>query len=66
MANQIGEFYAPLPETRAAESVASHLRLYWTPKEIRELAHYVNEGHAGLNPTAARGLEALKQPVAAP
>lgn len=61
MANQIGDFYAAMPEKEAAESVATHLKRFWTPKMIRELIAYVGEGHAGLNPTAARALGALKQ-----
>ena len=38
MANQIGDFYATMPEKEAVDGAASHLRLYWTPKMIRELA----------------------------
>ena len=34
MANQIGDFYASMPEPEATEGAASHLRLYWTPKMI--------------------------------
>ena len=37
MANQIGDFYAAMPEKEAAEGAASHLRLYWTPKMIGEI-----------------------------
>ena len=36
MANQIGEFYASMPEQEATKGAASHLRMYWTPKMIRE------------------------------
>jgi formate dehydrogenase subunit delta len=65
MANQIGDFYAALPEAQGAESFASHLRLYWTPKMIRELVEYSAEGQAHLNPTAARGLLTMKQTATA-
>jgi formate dehydrogenase subunit delta len=61
MANQIGDFYAAMPEKEAADGVASHLRLYWTPKMIRELVTFAEEGRAGLNPTAAHAIEALKR-----
>ncbi len=61
MANQIGDFYAAMPEKEAAAGAASHLRLYWTPKMIRELVAFAESGHAGLNPTAAHAVEALKR-----
>ena len=37
MANQIGEFYATMPEKEATEGAARHLKRYWTPKMIREI-----------------------------
>jgi formate dehydrogenase subunit delta len=61
MANQIGDFYAAMPKDEATAGAASHLRAYWTPKMIRELAAFVDEGHAGLNPTAAHAVEALRR-----
>ena len=61
MANQIGDFYAAMPEKEAAAGAASHLRHYWTPKMIRELVAFAEEGHAGLNRTAAHAVEALKR-----
>jgi formate dehydrogenase subunit delta len=61
MANQIGDFYAAMPEKEAAEGAVSHLRHYWTPKMIRELIAFAEEGRSGLNPTAAHAVEALKR-----
>jgi formate dehydrogenase subunit delta len=61
MANQIGDFYASMPEQEAIDGTASHLRRYWTPKMIRELIAFADEGHARLNPTAAGAVDALKQ-----
>ncbi len=61
MANQIGDFYAALPDGEAAAQAASHLRAYWTPKMIRELVGFVEGGRAGLNPTAAHAVEALRR-----
>ena len=60
MANQIGEFHAALPEAEGIEGTAKHLRLYWTPKMIRELAAVARRGGEGLNPTARRAIESLK------
>ena len=61
MANQIGEFYATMPEQGATEGAASHLRLYWTPKMIREIIAFADEGHPGLNAVAARAVQSLKE-----
>jgi formate dehydrogenase subunit delta len=61
MANQIGDFYAAMPEQEAKDGVATHLRRYWTPKMIRELIGFVDHGGRGLNATAASAVEALRQ-----
>jgi formate dehydrogenase subunit delta len=61
MANQIGEFYASMPDREAIQGAASHLRLYWTPKMIREIIAFADEGHSGLNAVAARAIDSLKQ-----
>jgi formate dehydrogenase subunit delta len=60
MANQIGDFYASMPEREATAGAASHLRLYWTPKMIREIIAFADEGHSGLNAIAARAIDSLK------
>ena len=48
MANQIGDFYAAMPEKEAVAGAAAHLRLYWTPKMIRELVAFADADGAGL------------------
>jgi len=65
MANQIGDFYAVMPEREATEGAASHLRMYWTPKMIREIIAFADQGHPGLNAVAARAIQSLKQSVTA-
>jgi formate dehydrogenase subunit delta len=65
MANQIGDFYAAVPEHEAIEAVATHLSRFWTPKMIRELVQFAEHGGPGLKPTAARAVEALKQTATA-
>jgi len=60
MANQIGDFYAVMPESEATEGAARHLKRYWTPKMIRELVAFAEARGEGLNPTAARAVETLK------
>jgi hypothetical protein len=49
-----------MPEHEAIEGTASHLRLYWTPKMIREIIVVADQGHSGLNAIAARAIESLK------
>jgi formate dehydrogenase subunit delta len=61
MANQIGDFYASVPEQESTAGAASHLRLYWTPKMIREIIAFADEGHPGLNAVAARAVQSLKE-----
>jgi FdhD/NarQ family/NADH-dependant formate dehydrogenase delta subunit FdsD len=61
MANQIGEYHASMPEREATEGAASHLRLYWTPKMIREIIAFADQGHPGLNAVAARAVQSLKE-----
>ena len=65
MANQIADFYAAMPEREAIAGAASHLSLYWTPKMIREIIAFADQGHLGLNPIAARAVESLKQKATA-
>ena len=65
MANQIGDFYAAMPEREATEGAAAHLSLYWTPKMIREIIAFADQGHSGLNATAARAVQSLKQKATA-
>jgi formate dehydrogenase subunit delta len=64
MANQIGDFYASMPEREATEGAASHLRMYWTPKMIREIIAFADQGHPGLNAIAARAVQSLKETAA--
>lgn len=60
MANQIGDFFAPMPEETGARNAATHLKRYWTPKMIGEMITYVDSGGSGLNATAGRAVEQLR------
>ncbi len=60
MANQIGDFFAPQPEAKAAEGVATHLKRFGTPKMIAEVVERSMQPDCGLNPTAERGVTLLK------
>lgn len=61
MANQIGDFYAAMPEAEGADGAQKHLRLYWTPKMIRELLAFADTGGGDLNRTARAALALLRQ-----
>ena len=65
MANQIGDYFAAMPEHEAIEGTASHLRLYWTPKMIREIIVVADQGQSGLHVIAARAIESLNPSVSA-
>jgi formate dehydrogenase subunit delta len=65
MANQISANFGAMPEPEAIAGAALHLRLYWTPKMIREIIAFADQGHPGLNPIAARAVQSLKQSVTA-
>lgn len=65
MANQIADFFAAMPEAEAVDGAAMHLGLYWTPKMIREIIAFADQGDPGLNPIALRAIELLKQKAAA-
>ena len=61
MANQIGAAFGAMPEREAAAGAATHLKLYWTPKMIREIVAFADLGGAGLNAIAAGAVAALKE-----
>ena len=61
MANQIGAFYAAMPDREATAGAVSHLRAFWTPKMIDELLVLADQEGAALNPTAAHAVEALRR-----
>jgi formate dehydrogenase subunit delta len=61
MANQIGDFFAPMPDQEATEGVATHLRRYWTPKMICGIISYVGSGGGALHPVVARAVDLLER-----
>ena len=60
MANQIAEYFAPLPEAEGASGVANHLKRFWAPKMIAELVERSKTEDCGLNEIATRGVERLR------
>jgi formate dehydrogenase subunit delta len=48
MANQIGEFFAAMPDrAEALLGLAEHLRKFWDPRMRRELLAHLDSGAAG-------------------
>ena len=60
MANQIGAAFMTMPQQQAIAGAATHLRLYWTPKMIREIIAFAESERTGLNAIAAGAVTALK------
>lgn len=60
MAEQIGAFFAPYPDARAAEGVRNHLRTYWDPRMREALLRYIEAGAAGLPAHVIAGARLLK------
>ena len=70
MANQIGDFFAALPEAEGIAGAANHLKRFWTPKMIGELVEHACQPNSSLNAVAERAvgklrteLEALRKPA---
>lgn len=63
MANQIGAAFAAMPEREAIAGAATHLKLYWTPKMIREIVAFAESDHDGLNAVAKQAVAQLKQEI---
>lgn len=60
MANQIGEFFAAMPDRRQAqEDIAAHIRKFWGPRMRLQLVQHLDEQQGeGLSDIV---LAALKQ-----
>ena len=61
MANQIGDYHAPMPAEQGAEGVATHIRKFWTPKMIQETLAALEQDKISLNETATRGFAILRK-----
>lgn len=59
MANQIGDFFAPMKDhTKSLDEIAGHLKRAWDPRMRKALMEHVEKHHGeGLNPIV---LEAVR------
>ena len=50
MANQIGQFFEPMPDRgQAQEDIARHIRAFWDPRMRRQMLAHLDQHHgAGL------------------
>lgn len=62
MGEQIARNNAALPTDRAVSRIAGHLRAYWTPAMIEQLAAFSIEHPEELEPTLAAALRAAVAP----
>lgn len=59
MANQVGDFYAPQSDERAAAGVAKHVKDFWDPRMRAQIFAHLDSGGEGLAPRVREGLRLL-------
>ncbi|WP_375281801.1 formate dehydrogenase subunit delta [Pseudooctadecabacter sp.] len=57
MANQIATFFETQPDADKAQRVADHLKEFWEPRMLDQLAAYLDAGGDGLSPLALDGAQ---------
>ncbi|MCF2904211.1 formate dehydrogenase subunit delta [Octadecabacter sp. CECT 8868] len=55
MANQIATFFESQPDADKAGRVAEHLKEFWEPRMLEQLADHLSSGEDGLSPLATEG-----------
>ena len=64
MANDIAAFFdAESGQAAAAEGVRNHMSRYWEPRMRRAIIAHVDQGGAGLAPTAMEAVRKLVAPA---
>ena len=63
MANQIAIFFKSQPGDDRAERVATHINDFWEPRMRQQLARYVDDGGAGLEPLLLEALTGIRVPT---
>jgi formate dehydrogenase subunit delta len=58
MANQIGTFFASMPDrAEAMEGIATHLKRFWEPRMLKEFRALLAEGGEGVHPLVREALD---------
>ena len=66
MANQIGTFFASMPDKpEAMENLATHLKRFWEPRMLKEFQAVLAEGGEGVHPLVIEALEKHRALMAA-
>ncbi len=61
MANQIGKFFASQGPEQAVAGTADHIKKFWDPRMRAAIFAHVEAGGGGLDPSARRAIELLKE-----
>jgi formate dehydrogenase subunit delta len=61
MANQIGKFFASQGQEQAAAGTADHIKKFWDPRMRAAIFAHVDAGGQGLDPSARRAVELMKE-----
>jgi len=61
MANQIGKFFASQGPAVAISGTAEHIRKFWDPRMRAAIFAHLDNGGAGLDPTARQAIESLQK-----
>jgi formate dehydrogenase subunit delta len=64
MANQISKFFVSQGEAAAAKGTAEHIKKFWDPRMLRAIFAHLDNGGAGLEPTARQAIESLQKAAA--
>lgn len=57
MANQVADFHQPYSYEQAVAGVHTHLKKFWTPVMLRDLAAHIASGKANVRPAVAAAFE---------
>lgn len=61
MANQIAAFFRPYPEAEAIAGIQDHIKAFWSPRMIQDLAAGLGSDGLGLDPLVVAAFERLSQ-----
>jgi formate dehydrogenase subunit delta len=64
MANQIGKFFVSQGDAVAVKGTAEHIKKFWDPRMLRAIFAHLDNGGAGLEPTARQAIEQLQKAAA--
>lgn len=64
MANQIATFFETQPDADKAQRVADHLKEFWEPRMLEQLANHLDAGGHGLSPLALDGAQRVVKAAA--